>query len=336
MAIGYKSAGAGGGTETSGAQLALACPATVDANDILIAHVIWLDNTSEPTDPGGIWTRLYTTSGLGAALGTGTPTGRAYVYGAIAAGTEDGATVNFGTTGGTAGRFGRIYSFSGYVSGTIAQIFPAASFVSNPSETQVDMPTVTTRVAGAMALALIATDDNNAMAPATGETGGDWTELVADFVSTTLGAAGCSCQIQGAIPTADPGTITGGTGTVSSDETSTIGFELRPSPQLLQLDPAAALASPTAGLTKVNIERRRQAQPQHSTSGSPSPSPPPLRQQRQARHRQSRRTGRSRVWPPRQPRPGRRPQCPRTRPSSEWPRKRPPPAQHRPSRRRAM
>jgi len=227
MPIAYKSAGAGGGTETTGAQLALACPATVDANDILVGHVIWLDNATEPTDPSG-WTRLYTVSGLGAGLGTGTPTGRAYVYGKLAAGTEDGATINFGTAGGTAGRFGRIYSFSGYVSGSITDVIPAASFSDIPSDTSPQAPTVTTTVAGALAVALVSQDDNNTLDSFTGESGGDWTEALAEFFTSTIGAQGCMCQLQTATPTADPGTITGGSATTPADENSVIGFEIRP------------------------------------------------------------------------------------------------------------
>lgn len=223
MAIAYKSAGAGGGTETSGAQLALACPAVVAANDILIAHVIWLDITSAPTDPSG-WDLLYGP----ADLGTGTPVGRSWVYGRLADGTEDGTTINFGTAGGTAGRYGRIYSFDGYVSGTIDDVVPAASFSDIPSEDDPPGPTVTTTVAGALAIGLLAQDDNNTVGAWTGMSGGTWTRPVAQFTSTSLGAQGCMCAVNVATPTADPGTISGGGVTTVADEGSSIGFEIRP------------------------------------------------------------------------------------------------------------
>ena len=242
MAITYNSQGAGAGTETSGAQLALVCPATVVANDILIAHLNWIDNASEPTDPSG-WTRLYPTSGLGAAMGTGTPVGRSYVYGKLAVGNEDGTTVNFGTAGGTAGRFGRIYSFSGYVSGTITDVIPAASFSDIPKEDDPALPTVTTTVAGALAIALIAQDDNNALAAGGAQTGGTWAEPVAEFIDTAIGAQGCVCQIQTCTPTADPGTVSGGVLTTAADESSTIGFEIRPN-----LPPASPIFRPNDGL----------------------------------------------------------------------------------------
>jgi hypothetical protein len=227
MAVAYKGAGAGSGTETSNAQLALVCPATVAQNDILIAHVIYLNNSTQPTTPED-WTRLYTSSGLGAGLGTGTPTGRAYVYGKLAVGNEDGATINFGTAGGTSGRYGRIYSFSGYVSGTITDVVPSDSFADTPSETDPSAPDITTTVTGSLAVALVAQDDNNSIGSFTGESGGNWTEAVAEYTSSTIGSQGCMCQLQTATPTANPGTITGGTYNTSNDENSTIVFEIRP------------------------------------------------------------------------------------------------------------
>ena len=247
MAITYKSQGAGAETEVNGAQLACVCPAVIAANDILLAHLIWLDDVSQPTDPSG-WTRLYTSSGLGAALGTGTPVGRSYVYGKLAVGTEDGTTVNFGTAGGTAGRFGRIYSFAGYVSGSIQGVIPTASFSDIPKEDDPGLPTVTTTIAGALAIALIAQDDNNALAAGGAQTGGTWAEGVAEFVSTTVGAQGGVCQIQTCTPTANPGTVTGGVLTTVTDESSTIGFEIRPSVVATGADGASVGTSTVSGV----------------------------------------------------------------------------------------
>jgi hypothetical protein len=223
MAVAPKAAGAGAGTEVNAAALSLLCPATVDVNDILIAHVIWLDLISAPSTPAG-WAPLYGPANLGI-----TAVGRAWVFGKLAAGTEDGAAIGFGTAGGTAGRYGRIYSFSGYVSGTILQIIPADSFTDIPHATDPQAPTVTTTVAGARACALVAQNDNNTIDSFTGETGGDWVEAFAEFVDTAIGAQGCMAQLQTAIPTADPGTITGGTFNTANDPTSVIGFQIAPS-----------------------------------------------------------------------------------------------------------
>jgi hypothetical protein len=231
VAVAYKSQGDGTGTETSGAALNLACPAAVDANDILIAHVIHLNITTAPTEPAD-WDLLYGP----ANLGTGTAVGRAWVYGKLAVGDEDGDTIGFGTDGGTSGRFGRIYSFSGYNSGTLADVVPASQMSDTPTESSIPLPTVTTTMAGGLAVALLTQDDNNAFAAATGESGGSWTEPVAEFVSTSIGAQGCICGIQVCTPTGDPGTVTGGTANSTTDEGSTIGLAIQPDP-IPQLGP---------------------------------------------------------------------------------------------------
>jgi len=224
MAIAYKSQGAGNGTETTGAALNLVCPATVDVNDILIAHVSHTALTTAPSTPAD-WTLLSGPHNIGQA----TAVGRSWVFGKLAVGTEDGTTVSFGTAGGTNGRWGRIYSFSGWVSGTITDVVPAASFSNIEGETAtISMPSVTTTVDGAMAVALCAIDDNNTQASATGESGGDWTEAVAEYTNSTFGPQGVSAGIQTAAM-ASIGTISGGSfSQVSTDESSNIGFEIRP------------------------------------------------------------------------------------------------------------
>lgn len=235
MSIAYLSAGAGNGTETNAAALNLACPATVNANDILVAHVVHLSTTTAPSTPAG-WTLLHGPVNLGVA----TIAGRAWVFGKLAAGTEDGTNVNFGTAGGTAGRYGRIYSFSGYVSGTLAEV--VLGFSDIPDDADPQMPTVTTTITGGLAVALVAQDDNNSVAAATGATGGTWTEPVAEYVNTAIGAQGCMAQLQVSTPTADPGTITGGAAATQNDQCSVIGFEIRPQvpvvPTIVPVDPA--------------------------------------------------------------------------------------------------
>jgi hypothetical protein len=234
MAVAPKAAGAGAGTEVNAAALSLPCPAAVDVNDILIAHVIWLDLTSAPATPGS-WTPLYGPANLGTAA-----VGRAWVFGKLAAGTEDGATIGFGTAGGTAGRYGRIYSFGGYVSGTLVQIIPADSFTDIPHATDPQAPTVTTTVAGACAVALVAQNDNNTIGDFTGEAGGDWVEAFAEYVDAAIGTQGCMAQLQTAIPTADPGTISGGTVNTQNDPTSVIGFQIAPTAPAIAVGAAPA------------------------------------------------------------------------------------------------
>lgn len=223
MAVAYKSAGAGAMTETNGATLNLQCPATVDANDILIAHVVVWGTTYSPTTPDG-WTLLFGPYGLG----TGTPTARAWAYGKLATGNEDGSNVSFGTIASTTGRMGRIYSFSGYKSGTIKDVVPSASYAGNSSETDPVIQSVTTTVAGAKAIALVSQDDNNYHSSLGAVTGGSWAEAVSDYVNTSVGPSGGCLQLQVGTPTSDPGTIAGGTVAGNDDEANTICFEIRP------------------------------------------------------------------------------------------------------------
>ena len=223
MAITYKSSGAGAGTETTAADLNLVAPATVDANDILIAQVIHTGITTGPTTPSG-WSLLHGP----ANLGLGTVTARHWCFGKLAAGTEDGATISFGTDGGTNGRAGRIYSFAGYVSGTLADVVPAASFSDIANNTDPQGPTVTTTIAGALAVALTCQDDNNTEEAIAGATGGTWGGFVT-YVNATWGPQGIHIDIQVATPTVDPGTISGGAMVAANDQASTIGFEIRES-----------------------------------------------------------------------------------------------------------
>lgn len=221
VSIAYKSQGAGAGTETNGAALNLACSATVDANDILVAHIMHTGTGTEPTTPTG-WTLLYGPANVGT-----TATARHWAFGKIADGSEDGATVSFGTAGGTNGRAGRIYSFSGYISGTINQVIPSASFSSVPHATDPQGPSVTTTLVGALAVALTCQDDNNTEEAIAGASGGTWSGFQT-FVSSTLGPQGLHLDIQVATPTANPGTISGGATVAVNDESGTIGFEIRP------------------------------------------------------------------------------------------------------------
>lgn len=231
MAIAFKGSGAGAGTETDAADLNLVCPATVDANDILIAHVLHSGTTTNPTTPSG-WALLYPDPDditQGAPVGTGTPTARHWAFGKLAVGDEDGDTISFGTGGGTEGRIGRIYSFSGYVSGTLADVVPAASFSDIATETDPAGPTVTTTVAGAIAVALMCQDDNTSHFDGfiATSTGGTWVHG-ADYVDANFGPQGLCMTMNTCTPDADPGTVSGGAIVGLNDESGTIGFEIRP------------------------------------------------------------------------------------------------------------
>lgn len=216
MAIAYKSQGAGVSTQTSGAALSPACPAVVDAGDILIGHVFWEGTATAPSTPSG-WELLYGPAVVQSTIG------RHWVFGKVAAGTEDGTTVAFGNPAVTTQRAARIYSFSGRISGTILELVNGFSETSHATDPQ--MPTVITTEADNLAVALIAQNDNNTAGNATGETGGNWTEAVAEYVAALT--PGLMLQIQTCVPTANPGTVTGGTVATTNDPVGVIGFQIR-------------------------------------------------------------------------------------------------------------
>jgi len=230
MAVAYKSQGSGVSTETSGAALSPACPATVDAGDVLLAHVFWESTVSLPNTPSG-WTLL---SGPHVIE---TSVARHWVFGKIADGSEDGATIAFGNPAVTTQRAARVYSFSGRIVGDLLQLVGGFAHLSHATDPQ--MPTVTTLRNGALAVALVAQNDNNAMASATGESGGDWTEAVAEY--TVALTPGLTLQIQTCTPTGNPGTVTGGTVATTDDPCGVIGFYILDQPFQV---PGAVMAPP--------------------------------------------------------------------------------------------
>ena len=195
MAITYNSQGAGASTETSGAALSPLCPAVVAAGDILIAHVYFEGTATTPSTPG-TWTLLDGPRVVESTIA------RTWVFGKIADGSEDGVAVAFGTPAVTTMRAARVYSFAGRVSGAITDLVTGFAFLSHATDPQ--MPSVTTTVANSLAVALVSQNDNNALGNATGESGGDWAEAVAEY-SVAL-TPGFVLQIQTA-EMASPGTI---------------------------------------------------------------------------------------------------------------------------------
>jgi hypothetical protein len=224
VAIAYGSAGAGAGTETDSAALNVVCPATVNAGDILIAHVIHTGTSTAPSTPQD-WSPLFGPSNVGT-----TPTARHWCFGKLAVGDEDGDTISFGTAGGTNGRAGRIYRFTGRTSGTLADCVPSASFTGTPHANDPQGPSVTTTHSGSLAIALYCQDDNTTHAAAiAGSTGGTWSVPVAEYVSSSLGPQGLMLGLNVCTPTSNPGTVSGGEAAGNNDEANTIGFEIRPS-----------------------------------------------------------------------------------------------------------
>ena len=237
MAIAYKSAGTGATTEASGGNLAPLCPAVVDANDILILHAYYEGVVTAPLTPSG-WTLIANNIAVETV-------GRHYVFAKLAVGTEDGATISLGAPAVTTMRTARIYSFSGWTYGTIAQNIGTVTTTTHATDPV--MPNVTTSQAGHLAVALIFQADDNTMGSPTGVTGGTWTQrALYEQLATTPDSA---LAIYDCIPTANPGTISGGTIATANDPTGSIGFPIG----YINIAPTTALNSPADVATGVSL-----------------------------------------------------------------------------------
>jgi len=217
MAIAYKSAGPGAATNSLGSPLVVQAPATVDANDILLLHA-WHDDTVIDLAPtSGGWTLI---------AGPYDGPGRDWVWGKIAAGNEDSANYTMQTGQNTAVRIARIYSFSGYEGGAIADLITGVSTEGGSGATISD-DDVTTPVDGCDAINLYICNIGETWTPTnTGVSGGTWVENVDQF-STLLGGDGTiaiqTCEL------ALVGTIGGGSRVRGgSSNWRMIGFSIRP------------------------------------------------------------------------------------------------------------
>lgn len=202
----YQSAGAGAAT-TSTTTFDVPYPATVNSTDLLILHVQDFSGTSITTPSG--WTFI-----------NGSAIGRAYYK--EADGTETGSLTVTGTFGGNL-TMGRIYSFANY-GGAIIE----ASATATGTGTTVNDQGVTTTDVDRLAINLVGVTTNSGGVPAfpsfTGETGGDWTETLAEY-TTTIGTDG-GLQLQTA-GMASAATISGGSMTVTAaDSWRVIGFAI--------------------------------------------------------------------------------------------------------------
>lgn len=225
---GYKSAGPGNATITSGGQLALSFAASaVDAGDWAAAHVCHRNATTAPEVPAG-WEIL----GAGPFLVPPPPdspvVARHWLIGKTdpLAGTEDGTSVNFGTAATTTVRHGRIYTFEAAGGGVITDHLTGLVHVGGPGgDSTVTDAGVTTTEDDALALNFVYIVNNYLGLPAfSGETGGDWLLLVSQY-DTDLGLDGVQ-QLQGAI-LLTPGTINGGSYTIGGEDPwGNIGAEL--------------------------------------------------------------------------------------------------------------
>ena len=217
----FSAAGAGVGTETSGAALTPACPATVNAGDLLICQTHWEGGSTAPSTPAG-WTAASTNP-----VTVGATAFRAYVFGLIAAGTEGGTTINLGAPANANMRHAIVYRFTGVRNDVIANVWGGfASTSDNNTTATVTDAGVTTPEADCLAVNLIFVNDDNPLVAFTGMTGGTWTEPVAEYTNAATTpdvALGINVATM-----ASAGTIDGGTQTMAAiDPWAVIGFYIR-------------------------------------------------------------------------------------------------------------
>ncbi len=143
-------------------------------------------------------------------------------------------TVSADLTVGASGAdlFGVIYEFSG-VRASLGDVQDRVISETGPSNyydfgsgsgTTITMPSVTGTGIERLAVTFIGVNANQALVASTGETGGDWTEPVAEFASSsgTAATVGVQTSALGA------GTVSGGTITISTAAWGVLGFALIP------------------------------------------------------------------------------------------------------------
>lgn len=231
--------GAGSGIFVAGGGSGTASKTDCIAGNLIVVDQL-LDGASGFIDVGSI-TNIEDLTGTEATLSAiatavvgSPPAGKRQTWfgRAIADGT---CSVDVSHDEGTSDIITRIYEV-GEVTDTATVIQNAASFpeTSTPGGTwkfSADTGTtisdviVATVVADCLAVQLIAVNADQALAAFSGESGGDWTEPVAEFASASGGGNTLGIQVA---ELAVPGTIDGGTITISSADWSVLGFAFLP------------------------------------------------------------------------------------------------------------
>jgi hypothetical protein len=215
----FVDAGAGVITEASGGALSPLSPAIVNAGDLLIIFAYYEGITTAPSTPSN-FTLLDGPRTLASNIG------RCWVFGKIADGTEDGATNALGTPAVTTMRAARCYRFTGVRSDTVANVVGGFGFAGPASTATVSDVGVTTPEPNCLAVNLITVADDNALVSYTGETGGDWTEAIAEYTSAAT-TPDYAQQLQTAYM-ATAATVDGGTQTMAAaDPWGVVGFYIR-------------------------------------------------------------------------------------------------------------
>lgn len=203
MAVVYDSNGGGANAVGTAGAFAITTtyPATINANDLLIAHIAAKVNTSIDSIATIAGWNLVTTQGIGTTLAS------AY-YWKLAVGTEGGTTDVF--TGTYTGTLPRMSCVIERYTGNVTSGTPVESAATGTGTSTTPAPaSVTTSTNGGLAVFGLATQGTTTVTNITGETGGDYTEAYAESASTPM----LDTQTA-ALATA--GTISGGTCTLGT------------------------------------------------------------------------------------------------------------------------
>lgn len=233
----FATAGAGA-TANAGGSASTAYPASLVAGDLLICHTLTLASDTGYSGANLLSAGFELDADKDVTFST---TNRSRVYLKIASGSESGSLNVTAPSAGTVKT--RMYRISNPIGGGIKAWSVSATL--SGTDASIEMPTIPVR-GQAAAVALIAVADDNAVASATGETGGDWTESTAEYADAT-NDDGC-LQLQMSSLVAGP--LSGGSQTMAaSDPWCVIAFAVRNKRQIKIGTDTASTATSTFSLT---------------------------------------------------------------------------------------
>jgi hypothetical protein len=216
--------GAGSGVERLTAGTSTVSKATCTAGNFVIIQSFFGADTGD----GGLtnFSNIETLDGIGSDITDIVNAANRQVFiGRVTANGTCSADLLIGASGDDGAA--RIYEFSGINTSTVlTNVVENGAGTNNElgfsASTSVVAPDVVTNGANRFGLCFVGLRSNQATVSFTGESGGDWTELVSEYNGTVL-----TLQLQSAV-LASAGTITGGNMTVSSTYWISTGLALIP------------------------------------------------------------------------------------------------------------
>ena len=227
-----------GNDVTNTTTLPVPFPSPIASGNLILMQIAIRNTTIGVTTPTG-WTLLYGPDTTGTTI-------RQWIFYKIADGSETG-NLNVTVDSGNILKMGRMYLFNNTDSSNFTE---GGGFGSGTANTISAQSVITTGIER-LAVSFVFVDDDNALDPFTGESGGDWTEGVAEY-TTTSGADGAMGLQIATMATA--GTISGGTDTMGASDTWGVrAFALKPPPPAGVSNKLAFAQQPTPATAGVAI-----------------------------------------------------------------------------------